>query len=161
MKVATYIIFTLAISHGCIGMEQLPFTYARDILPHMPVGAPITILGGQSILQRLPEVCFETVNPEWKFEHAFDWARENLNKPDKQVDLAILKRFIALHIARSGQRELETIKDEILANAQDKRWVVLGDTNAQVSSQQIDERWYQFTVHLAWYAPLVELLNAE
>lgn len=142
-------------------MEQMPFTYERDIQPHMPQNTKISSEKGALVLAQLSQVSFDRQSPQWKFEHAFEWAGANLNNPGKQVDLAILKRFVALHINRSQKQNLDTIKDNILANAADMRWVVVADVESAVSDARISDRWEQFITELILYAPIMELSDAK
>lgn len=136
---------------------SIVFIYSRDILPHMPTYTKITPQKGTSILMQLPQISFDKQAPVWKFEHAFDWARANLQKPNQQVNLAILKRFVALHIDRSSQEDLSNIKDAILTNADDLRWVVVAEVGTAVSDERIIDRWNQFIEELILYAPIGQM----
>lgn len=142
-------------------MEQMPFTYERDIQPHMPQSTKISSEKGALVLAQLSQVSFDRQSPQWKFEDAFEWARDNLNKPGSQVDLAILKRFVALHIDRSENQKLDAIKDGILASAQDKRWVVLANVGGSVPDERVEERWNQFIEKLILYAPILSIPGGD
>jgi hypothetical protein len=143
----------------CMDHPNVVFTYRKDILPHMPAYTKIASEQGESVLAQLEHVSFDRQSPQWKFEHALDWARANLQKSNQQVNLAILKRFIALHIDKSPTNELEYIKDSILSNADDLRWVVVAEVGSAVSDERITDRWNQFIEELILYAPILELSN--
>lgn len=143
----------------CMDQPSAVFTYRKDILPHMPAYTKIAPATGESVLAQLEQVSFDRQSPQWKFEHAFDWTRANLQKPNQQVNLAILKRFIALHIDRSPINELDRIKDSILSSADDLRWVVVAEVGSAISDERITDRWNQFIEELILYAPVLELSN--
>lgn len=155
--------FILFLSHACVSMEdsgkKTVFIYTQDILPHMPRYTKITPEKGTSILAQLIGMNFDKEQPKWKFKHAFDWARANLENPGKQVDLGILKRFIAMHIDKSEQNELNSIKEQIIENPDELKWVVVGDVGSAVSDARILQRWQQFIEELILYAPVGELLS--
>lgn len=159
------IFLLLCFSNICFCMEDQNnggfFNYVTDILPHMPSYTNITPEKGAAVLSRLREVNFDKEQPEWKFEHAFDWARDNHQKLGKQVDLAILKRFVAMHIDRSEKAALNSIKESIIKDPDSLRWVVISDVCSAVSDVRIKERWDQFIGELILDAPIGQLLRKE
>ena len=132
-----YAIFILCLSSLARGMEdknreKFTLIYAKDILPQMPAYTKITPEKGEMVLKQLAEVGFDQEAPQWKFKHAFAWASYNSEKPNKQVDLGILKRFVAMHIDKSENEELGNITQEIIENPDNLRWVVVADASSAV-----------------------------
>lgn len=155
-----YLFFILGISLINFGMEdtnkKMVLSYAKDILPCMPAYTKITPERGAAVLEQLIQESFDIEDPRWKFEHTFDWVRECGGRYPN--DLAILKRFIALHIDRSEMAQLSTIKESIIKDPESLRWVVVSDFGCAVSDESINKRWQQFISRLILCAPIAELI---
>ena len=127
------------------------FIYQKDILPHMPAYTKITCQQGELILAQMDTVSFDKEDPHWKFEHAFDWARDNLHNPNQQVNLGILKRYVA-HKIDTPEADLD---------ADDMRRIVLADVNAAVSDARVLDRWNLFKQAFILHVPIGDLLTHE
>lgn len=151
--------FSMETANFVIPFKKKLFSYTEDILPHMPADTKIAPETGAAVLEQLEQVGFDIENPEWMFEHAFNWACQNGDR--QQNDLAILKRFIALHIHRSQDAELGAIKKNIIKDPELLRWVVISDVGSAVSDDCINKRWQLFIEKLILYAPVGQLSNHE
>lgn len=139
----------------CMGMENMSLAYVRDIQPHMPQGTQVTEEKGVATLRELAQTNFDSKHSHWQFKHVLAWAKENARDPDIQVDIAILKRYIAAIIDKTpANNNLQELGNDIKENQNSLRWVVMADVNSAVSVERIKDRWNQFMTAVSESIPM-------
>lgn len=135
--------------------EQIAALYIQQILPFMPAYTSITQEKGVEILAQLMQTNFDAKYPHWKFTHALTWMKTYSRDADVQVDIAILKRYIAAIIDKADKNnDLQELKKDILENKDSLRWVILADVNSSVSNERIKDRWSQFMSTISESIPM-------
>lgn len=157
IKIGMIILCLSGMLHGmeAKNKEKMVRMYKRDILPHMPAFTQVTEDNGIATLSQLTQASFDTEHSHWQFKHVLAWAKENAQDADCQVDIAILKRYIAAIIdkAQANNNLLEAKKD-IKENKESLRWVVMADVNSAVSDERIKDRWNKFMITVSESIPL-------
>lgn len=135
--------------------EKMLQMYKRDILPHMPAFTKVTKEKAIATLSRLAQANFDDKHSHWQFKHVLAWAKENAQDADIQVDIAILKRYIAALIDKAqANNNLQELVIDIKENKESLRWVVMADVNSAVSDERIKDRWNQFMITVSESIPL-------
>ncbi|CAN5182418.1 hypothetical protein BH09DEP1_BH09DEP1_4050 [soil metagenome] len=135
--------------------EQMMNLYKKDILPHMPAYTRVTEESGITTLERLAQTNFDSKRPLWTFNHTLTWIKVYARDADAQVDIVILKRYIAAIIDRANvNSNLRELGDQLLQDKDSLRWIVVGDANSAVSDARIQERWGQFIGTLSESVPV-------
>lgn len=143
-------VLALCLSGMLYGMEDknkenMLQMYNRDILPQMPAYTKVTLEKGAATLTKLVQTSFNSKDPDWKFKDIFYWMRINAKEAHVQIDIAILKRYVAAIIdkAEDGSNLCE-LGESLVQNKDSLRWVITGDNNSAVSDNLIQERWQKF-----------------
>lgn len=135
--------------------EQMVQMYKRDILPHMPRFTQVTEENGIAMLGQLVQTNFDSKHSHWQFKHALAWAKENAQDADYQVDIAILKRYIAAIIDKAhANNNVQEVEKDIKENKESLRWVVMADVNSAVSDERIKDRWNKFMITVSESIPI-------
>lgn len=134
--------------------EQIVSLYTQQILPFMPTYTKITKEKGIEILGQLVQTKFDAKYPHWHFSHALTWMKTYSRDADVQVDIAILKRYIAAIIDKVDENNLEELVKDVKEDKDSLRWIVLADINSAVSDERIQDRWNQFMSTISESIPL-------
>lgn len=149
------VLFLMLIPGVIIGMQdqRMAGIYTHHILPHMP--SCIAPEKAVTTLTRLAETNFDTKFPEWKFKHLMQWMQWRAHDVDVQVDIGILKRYMATIIDKATpETNLGHLSEDIIENKDALRWVVIADGNSALSDERIKQRWDLFVERVSESIPL-------
>lgn len=135
--------------------ERMNSLYVHDIMPHMPGYTKASQDRSVQVLIELAQTNVASEYPHWKFEHLYKWMAWRAQDADVQVDIAILKRYIAAIIDKSSAScNLADVAQDITQNNQALRWVVIADSASALSDECIKQRWNLFIERIGESIPL-------
>ncbi len=143
------------ISGAIRGMQdqRMARIYAQHILPHMQ--SCTAQEKAINTLTELAETNFDTKFSGWKFKHLMQWMEWRAHDVDVQVDIGILKRYIATIIDKATpETNLGHLSEDIIQNKDALRRVVIADGNSSLSDERIKQRWDLFVERVGEGIPL-------
>lgn len=144
-----------AMEHAQKNKERMKSLYVHDIMPHMLAYTKTSQDKSIEVLIELAQTNVMSAYPHWKFEHLYKWMAWRAQDADVQVDIAILKRYIAAIIDKSSAScNLADVAQDITQNNQALRWVVIADSASALSDECIRQRWNLFIERIGESIPM-------